>query len=194
MTTHRQAKANKMNAKRSTGPRSKAGKDTSRFNALKHGLTANSVILPTEDEGEYRGFAAEMYEALQPKDATQAFLAEDAIACAWRLRRAHRAEGQAMAFLLFAARARRAGSLASGYKRRVSLLSSIERTVVDDPAGLEAAETDAAERWEAAQAGELELGRSLATNTAAWERIARYQLSIERRFHAALRALREEQG
>ena len=49
MATPAQITANRANALKSTGPRSESGKAASRFNALKHGLDAESLILPGED-------------------------------------------------------------------------------------------------------------------------------------------------
>src|SRR5438105_4162809 len=42
----RKWKANRRNAAKSTGPRTKAGKKKSRWNALKHGMTAKVVVIP----------------------------------------------------------------------------------------------------------------------------------------------------
>ena len=49
MTTDAQNEANRRNAKKSTGPRSQAGKAVASQNALKHGLTAKRVIIPGEE-------------------------------------------------------------------------------------------------------------------------------------------------
>ncbi len=49
MTTPRQVEANRLNARKSTGPRTAAGKDRSRMNAVTHGLSARTLILPDED-------------------------------------------------------------------------------------------------------------------------------------------------
>jgi hypothetical protein len=45
MTSYRQADANRRNALKSTGPNTEAGKDISRRNAIRHGLTAETVIV-----------------------------------------------------------------------------------------------------------------------------------------------------
>ena len=50
--TPAQINANRLNAQRSTGPKSVEGKDAARRNALKHGLTGGGVVLPGEDERE----------------------------------------------------------------------------------------------------------------------------------------------
>jgi hypothetical protein len=42
-------KTNRANAQLSTGPRTPAGKQRSSLNALRHGLTGQIVVMPTED-------------------------------------------------------------------------------------------------------------------------------------------------
>jgi len=54
MTSFRQIEANRCNALKSTGPRSEAGKRVSRRNAVRHGLTAETVIGTLEDADDYR--------------------------------------------------------------------------------------------------------------------------------------------
>ncbi len=44
--------ANQRNAQRSTGPKTPEGKEQSRRNALKHGLTGAGVVLPERDAAE----------------------------------------------------------------------------------------------------------------------------------------------
>jgi hypothetical protein len=58
MTSWRQWQANRLNALKSTGPRTEEGKGISRCNALRHGLTAETVIDGLEDSEDYRGFEA----------------------------------------------------------------------------------------------------------------------------------------
>ena len=55
MTSQRKIEANLRNATRSTGPRTEAGKKKVRLNAVKHGLTATTVVvLPHEDAEAYQ--------------------------------------------------------------------------------------------------------------------------------------------
>jgi len=53
MATAAQIAANCLNAQKSTGPRTPAGKAAIRFNALQHGLDAASILIPGEDPEEY---------------------------------------------------------------------------------------------------------------------------------------------
>jgi len=92
----RKLAANQQNARRSTGPRTPAGKARVRHNALKHGLLAKEVIVPLGDEYEKR---AEFYLLLDdlcqhyaPVGPIEAMLVDRIAVAYWRLRRATRAE------------------------------------------------------------------------------------------------------
>ena len=67
MTTDKQIAANRQNAKNSTGPRTERGKRRSRRNAIRHGLTAETVIDVLEDPAEYEALAAAICR-LSPAD------------------------------------------------------------------------------------------------------------------------------
>jgi len=45
----KRAATNRANAQNSTGPRTEPGKQRSSLNALGHGLTAQTAVLPSED-------------------------------------------------------------------------------------------------------------------------------------------------
>jgi len=66
MATEKQIEANRLNAEGSTGPRSAEGKARSRFNALKSGIDAQSILLPGEDPAALLALRAEYYEHHQP--------------------------------------------------------------------------------------------------------------------------------
>ncbi len=71
--------ANRINAAKSTGPRSAEGKERSRRNALKHGLAA-SVVVPGEEVGEVACRVALMQESLaRDDDGLALILAERAV-------------------------------------------------------------------------------------------------------------------
>ena len=56
MTSLRQIEANRCNALKSTGPKTTLGKQYSRCNAMRHGLTAETVIQFLEDQEDYKAF------------------------------------------------------------------------------------------------------------------------------------------
>jgi hypothetical protein len=92
MATPAQIAANRRNARKSTGPRTAAGKAVSSRNALRHGLAARAAIVLGEDPADLQRFRAELRAALAPKDGREELLAETAAEAAWRLRRVWRAE------------------------------------------------------------------------------------------------------
>jgi hypothetical protein len=86
------AEINRRNAQKSTGPRTPEGKNRSKFNALKHGMTAKTLVLPDEDANVLQ-FRLESWVAdLQPQNDVEKSLVEQAVHASWRLDRANRAE------------------------------------------------------------------------------------------------------
>ncbi len=57
MATEKQIAANRRNAQKSTGPKSDAGKAKAKFNALKHGMTADTAVLPSKTQTPTNNFA-----------------------------------------------------------------------------------------------------------------------------------------
>ena len=87
MATAKQAAANRQNAARSTGPRTKPGKARSSGNALKHGLSAEQVVMLDENPAAFEALRSELFEHYQPTDPVAEHLVEQVAACIWRLRR-----------------------------------------------------------------------------------------------------------
>jgi hypothetical protein len=87
MTSWRQFQANRLNALKSTGPRTDEGKRTSRRNALRHGLTAETVIDGLEDSEDYRGFEAAIIADYDAETAIERELVLRLASLLWRLRR-----------------------------------------------------------------------------------------------------------
>ena len=89
MSSAAQVAANIENASHSTGPRTEEGKARSSQNAIKHGLTSNKcLLLPDEDEEEFRRFEAGLKHTYMPLDAVESDLVDDIISIQWRRKRA----------------------------------------------------------------------------------------------------------
>ncbi len=87
----KRAEINRRNATRSTGPKSPAGKMRVRMNALKHGLRAQTLVLPGEDEAAYQARLDRWTEALRPRDEVERCLVARAVHASWNLDRVDRA-------------------------------------------------------------------------------------------------------
>jgi hypothetical protein len=88
MTSLRQLKANRRNAQRSTGPTSGEGKQWSRCNAVRHGLTAETVIGALEDAEDYRAFEEAITADYDAQSTVERELVLRLASGLWRLRRA----------------------------------------------------------------------------------------------------------
>ena len=88
MTSFRQFDANRRNALRSTGPTTQEGKQRSRCNAVRHGLTAETVIGALEDAEDYQAFEAAITADYDAQSAVERELVLRLASLLWRLRRA----------------------------------------------------------------------------------------------------------
>ena len=84
MSTDKQIAANRENSKKSTGPN-----DTSivRYNALKHGITAETTLLDGENKDAFDELAKEIRERLGPDGAIEVELVDQIIFSFWKIRR-----------------------------------------------------------------------------------------------------------
>ena len=88
MTSLKQIEANRRNAQKSTGPTSAEGKQRASRNALRHGLTAETVIVPLEDVDDYEAFEESVAASFDPETAVERELILRLASLLWRLRRA----------------------------------------------------------------------------------------------------------
>src|SRR5262249_16820959 len=88
MTSYRQIEANRRNALKSTGPKTEAGKQVSRCNAVRHGLTAETVLSALEDAEDYKAFEAAITADYDAQSVVERELVLRLASLLWRLRRA----------------------------------------------------------------------------------------------------------
>jgi hypothetical protein len=88
MTSYRQIEANRRNALKSTGPKTEAGKQVSGCNAVRHGLTAETVIGALEDAEDYWAFEAAVTADYDAQSTVERELVLRLASLLWRLRRA----------------------------------------------------------------------------------------------------------
>jgi hypothetical protein len=88
MSSVRQIQANRRNALKSTGPVTLEGKERSRCNAVRHGLTAETVIGALEDAEDYKAFEAAVIADYEAESAVERELVLRLASLLWRLRRA----------------------------------------------------------------------------------------------------------
>jgi hypothetical protein len=88
MTSFRQIQTNRRNAQLNTGPVTEEGKRKSRQNAVRHGLTAETVIDALEDAEDYASFEMAVTADYDAQSAVERELILRLASLLWRLRRA----------------------------------------------------------------------------------------------------------
>lgn len=96
MATQKQIKANRNNAKLSTGPKSGEGKEIVGMNALNHGVFSRQVLIDGESKKDFESLKMEFYNQFQPQGLLEQLFLERALAAAWRLSRVTQMESMLM--------------------------------------------------------------------------------------------------
>jgi hypothetical protein len=100
MATEAQVQANRLNAKKSTGPRTAAGKAAVAQNAVRHGFLSRLDVIRGEEQAEFDLFREQMLGELAPAGVMETMLAERIVGLSWRLKRAERMQSEAFEALL----------------------------------------------------------------------------------------------
>ena len=174
-SSSRRAEANRLNAQKSTGPRTPEGKARSSMNAVTHGLTSQAALLEGEDPAKLEELGAEMMAHLKPADPVQRALAERIVALTWRLRRVARAEA-ATAIKIEGRRQRE-------WKRDFDEAERMNRPPPGPPAPLDAGRLLADSFHETGAKGETAVDGPLV-------RITRYEMKLDSALRGAIRELR----
>ncbi len=97
ITSEARIRANRLNAQKSTGPRTEEGKAASRANSLKHGLTGAGIVGSDEDLAAVGRLAATLREEMRPSTAFGSILVDRMAALAVRMDRCGRRESASIA-------------------------------------------------------------------------------------------------
>ena len=92
MATEKQIEANRLNAQKSTGPKTPEGRAAVRLNGVTHGLTAETIVLKGESEADFTNLLASLEAEHDPVSATEEALVGQLAMATWRLRRLYHAE------------------------------------------------------------------------------------------------------
>ena len=88
MTTEERIAINRANALKSTGPKTDEGKKHSALNATRHGLTGQTVVMPTDDLNAYTEFLTSFQDDLNPGGAFEKQIVQQLADHSWSLNRA----------------------------------------------------------------------------------------------------------
>jgi hypothetical protein len=92
MATEKQTAANRLNAQKSTGPRTPEGRAAVRLNGVTHGLTAETLVLKGESESDFKAIFESLEAEHQPTTPTEETLVAQLAMATWRLRRVYNTE------------------------------------------------------------------------------------------------------
>jgi hypothetical protein len=96
MSTQAQILANRLNAQKSTGPRTIEGKAAVSQNAVKHGLLAEQDVIASESQADFDLYRRQLLDELSPVSPMESMLAERIVTLSWRLKRVCRFQNQAI--------------------------------------------------------------------------------------------------
>jgi hypothetical protein len=92
----KQIAANRRNAQKSTGPKTKEGRAISGKNALKHGILSREVLVRglnlKESRREFAALQKRLWDHLKPEGPMEEMMVDQILTAQWRLRRALTAE------------------------------------------------------------------------------------------------------
>jgi hypothetical protein len=196
MSSFRQIEANRRNAQLSTGPVSEEGKRRSRQNAVRHGLTAETVIDALEDAEDYAAFEMAVTADYDAQSAVERELVLRLASLLWRLRRATAIESglfkiHAMQLLQF--RQRR-----QAHQKRQDIIDSMYQDAVAAEDNLQKADEDTGSSTLEVTDQSDDLTRSFVrlTNLPTYplDRLSRYEATLWRQACQILFTLRSLDG
>jgi len=88
MSTEAQVLANRRNAQKSTGPRTRWGKAAVSQNLVKHGFLARQAVIGSESQAHFELYRDQILAELAPESPMESMLADRIVSLSWRLKRA----------------------------------------------------------------------------------------------------------
>ena len=194
MPTKRQLAANRRNAEKSTGPRTRAGKTAVDRNATKHGLLSREVLLPSEDEAGLMELGNRLRAELQPSGELEIAFVDRITAALWRLRRLGQIEAGLITFQRYSIQANEARREAEGYTEPADAdLRRLFQPTVTDESRHAAAMNRADEAAGRMNEETPVMGRAFAAGGTTFTTLARYEAAIDRGLYRALHELQRLQ-
>ncbi len=169
MATEAQILANRLNAQKSTGPRTLEGKAVVAQNAVKHGLSGRLDVIQGEDQAEFDLHRETLLEELAPIGPMESMLAQRVVSLTWRLKRVECIQNEVFDALL----ADRSTPLAK-------LVRSLESKAAGRPEGNPEDEED------------LDLGRAVIkdfSNSRVLDRLLMYERRLEHSLYKTMAEL-----
>ncbi len=99
MASLAQVEANRVNAQKSTGPRTVEGKAKVSQNGVRHGFTARQDVIAGESQEAFDVHREEVLAELTPVGKMETALAERVVSLMWRLKRAERLQNESIDML-----------------------------------------------------------------------------------------------
>jgi len=187
MPTEKQLTANRLNAQKSTGPKTPQGKARVAANAVTHGLTAACPVLASEDPDAYARFRTGMAARLAPAGDIETLLADRVINLAWRLQRAQNYESYVLDNLIRSAADNPAPDVPASPDASAECISrqvpALVKSKGGNPASSETVSTILAQ-----------ILLDDFTGPQVLEKLQRYESRIERSFFKALKELQTTQS
>jgi hypothetical protein len=92
----RKIESSRANGAKSKGPKTPEGKRRSSYNAVRHGLLADCVVLASEDHANFEALVQQFVARFEPLDDVEFGMVEEMASTTWRMRRGWAAETELM--------------------------------------------------------------------------------------------------
>jgi hypothetical protein len=129
MASQPQVAANRLNALKSTGPRTAEGKAVSSQNAFQSGLDAESQFVYGENQDEFAVLQREYMERFRPVSPEERFQIDNLIRCEWMLRRFFRVEAHLWEYHVIRASRSEGTPLGESFDKASTVFMRLQRRV-----------------------------------------------------------------